>query len=112
MIEQERAVREALLKDSKMQLEDRLYRSYGILTQARVINTQEALKLLSDVKLGVDIGMIRGIDRSVIRELILSIRASILQKVIGKELAPADRDYYRAELIRERLKGGLKVPEK
>ena len=112
VIEQERAVREALLKDSKMQLEDRLYRSYGILTQAQVINTQEALKLLSDVKLGVDIGMIRGIDRSVIRELILSIRASILQKVIGKELAPADRDYYRAELIRERLKGGLKVPEK
>lgn len=106
VLEQERAVREALLKESRMQLEDRLYRSYGLLTQARMINTQEALKLLSDVKLGVDIGMIRGIDRSVIRELLLLIRASILQKVVGKDLTPADRDYYRAELIRERLKAG------
>lgn len=104
VVEQERAVREALLKDSRMQIEDRIYRSYGLLTQARVINTEEALKLLSDVKLGVDIGLIQGIDRSVTRELLLSIRASLIQKIVGKELAPAERDYHRAELIRERLK--------
>lgn len=102
-IEQERTVREALLKDSKAQLEDKLCRSYGILTQARILTSQESLKLLSDVKLGVEVGIIPGISKVTLRKLIFLTKASILQKVIGKEVSPAERDFYRAKLIREAL---------
>ena len=102
-IEQERTVREALLKDSKAQLEDKVCRSYGILTQARIMTSQEALKLLSDVKLGVELGIIPEINKVTLRKLIFLTKASILQKVIGKEVSPAERDFYRAKIIREAL---------
>jgi protein arginine kinase len=102
-IEQERTVREALLKDSKAQLEDKLCRSYGILTQARILTSQESLKLLSDVKLGVELGIITGISKVTLRKLIFVTKASILQKIIGKEVSPAERDFYRAKVIRESL---------
>lgn len=104
VIEQERAVREALLKDSKLQLEDRLCRSFGVLSQARLLNAQEALKLLSDVKLAVELGIISEVNKATIKELMFLIRASILQKVAGKEMAPAERDYYRATIVRDKLK--------
>jgi protein arginine kinase len=105
VIERERAIRETLLKDSKVQLEDRVCRSYGLLTQARMLSSQEALKLLSDVKLGVELGIISNIDKMVVRELLYSIRASILQKIVGKELSPAERDFHRATIVREQLIG-------
>ena len=97
VIEQEKAVREALLKDSKVQLEDKLCRSYGILT------TQEALKLLSDAKLGVELGIIAGVNVINIRKLFFLTRASILQKMVGRELSPSERDFYRAKTIRDFL---------
>jgi protein arginine kinase len=104
VIEQEHNVREALFKDSKLQLEDRLCRSYGILIQARLLTAQEALKLLSDVKLGVELGIIPEINRVVIKELMFLIRASILQKVSGQEMSAIERDYYRAKIVRDKLK--------
>jgi Arginine kinase len=104
VIERERMVRESLLKDSKIQLEDRVCRSYGILSQARMLSTQEALKLLSDVKLGVELGIIPKIHKMMLKELLFIIRASILQKNAGKELSPAERDYYRAKIVRDKLR--------
>jgi protein arginine kinase len=103
VIEQERNVREALLKDSKLQLEDRLCRSFGILTQARLLNAQEALKLLSDVKLGVELGIIPQISKITVKELMFLIRASILQKISGQEITGVKRDYFRAQIVRDEL---------
>ena len=51
--EQERRIRKLLAKNS-IELEDRIYRSYGILTNCRKISLEEANKLLSYVKLGTD----------------------------------------------------------
>lgn len=104
VIEQERSVREALFKESKLQLEDRLCRSYGVLANCRIISSQEALKLLSDVKLGVELGIIKGIDSKSIIESMFLTRASLIQKIIGKEVSPAERDIYRAKIIREELR--------
>lgn len=104
VIEQERAVREALLKESKLQLEDKLCRSYGILSQARIITTQEALKLLSDVKLGVEMGILPNINKGSIKELLFLIRTSILQKIFSREMSPPERDYHRALIIKEKLR--------
>ena len=103
VIEQERSVRKALMKDSRLQLEDRLCRSYGLLTQARLMNTQEALKLLSDVKLGIDLGIIPEAARVNVKELLFLIRTSILQHIYGKEMNQFERDYHRAMTIREKL---------
>lgn len=104
VVEHERNTREALLKDSRIPLEDRVCRAYGLLSQARLITSEEALRLLSDVRLGVDLELIPKVNAQAVRELFLLTRVAILQKLIGKELSPAERDYYRASVIREHLK--------
>ena len=105
VIDQEMAVREALLKESKLQIENRVHRAYGILTQARLISSEEAMRLLSDVWLGIECGLIPDLSAESVKELILLIRIAILQKLIGREMSAEERDYYRAAVIREHLKG-------
>ncbi|MCP4253056.1 MAG: protein arginine kinase, partial [Candidatus Scalindua sp.] len=51
----ERMARKALVMESKDQLEDRIWRSYGMLKAARMITSEEILQLLSQVRMGVNI---------------------------------------------------------
>lgn len=103
IIEQERLMREKLNKEMKYQLEDRIGRSYGILTNARTLSSNEALVLLSDVRLGVDMGIIKNIKRFILNELIVAIRPAHLQKKSGKEMDAFRRDIERAEVVKEKL---------
>lgn len=105
VIEEERGIRQALLKESRLQLEDRICRSYGILSNARLLTTQESLKLLSDVKLGMDLGIIKNLKQTIIKELMFLTRTSILQQDFGQEMTPLERDQYRAQIIKDKIKG-------
>ncbi|HHU51061.1 MAG TPA: protein arginine kinase [Firmicutes bacterium] len=105
VIDQEKAVREGLIKESKVQMENKVYRAYGILTQARIISSDEAMRLLSDVLLGIECGLITDVPAKKVKELILLIRIAILQQLIGREMTAEERDYYRAVVIRDHLKG-------
>ncbi len=103
IIEQERLLRERLREDMKYQLEDRVGRAYGILSSARVMNSNEAMALLSDVRLGVDLGILAKITAFALNELVVAIRPAHLQKKVGKEMDAFHRDIERAEVIKERL---------
>ncbi len=100
---QENHVREALLSEMKDQIEDKVGRAYGMLLYGHSFSSREAMQLLSDVRLGVDLGLLRGVERRVLNELIVAIRPGYLQKVAGRELDPAERDTRRAEVIRAAL---------
>jgi protein arginine kinase len=102
VIDHERGAREALLRESKVQLEDRLSRSYGLLTNCRLLTSDEALRLLSDLKLGMDVGLFPTPPRAA-KELLLLTRTGILQKLADKELESTERDFYRAAVVREWL---------
>jgi protein arginine kinase len=103
IIDQERLVREKLQKEMNYQLEDRIGRSYGILTNARVISSNEAMGLLSDVRLGIDMGIINTIKPYALNELEVAIRPAHLQKKVGQEMDSVQRDIKRAEVIKEKL---------
>lgn len=105
LADQERAAREFLYRERRWQLEDRIGRAYGILTNARILNTQEALQLISDVRLGVEMKIIRGIDQRVLNQLTFMIQPAFLQHLAGREMTPLERDVHRATLVRERLQG-------
>ncbi|MGI9952855.1 protein arginine kinase [Moorellaceae bacterium AZ2] len=105
LADQERAAREHLYKENRWQLEDRVGRAYGILSHARILNSQEALQLISDVRLGVDMRIIRGLDQRVLSQLTFMIQPAFLQHLAGKEMSPFERDVQRAKLVRERLQG-------
>ncbi len=104
LISQERSAREALVKTSNIQLEDRVYRSYGILANSRIIESKEAAKCLSDVRLGIDLGYIKNLSRNILNELMILTQPGFLQQYAGGALRPNERDIRRATLIRERLK--------
>ena len=107
IVSQERSVRDTLVKTSNIQLEDRVYRSFGVLTNSRIIETKEAAKCLSDVRLGIDIGYIKDIPRNILNELMILTQPGFLQQYAGGPLRPNERDIRRASLIRERLKYGI-----
>jgi protein arginine kinase len=104
LIEQERIARKSLHESSKLQLEDRVFRSYGILAYSRIIQSKEATKCLSDVRLGIDLGIIDGVSRSILNELMILTQPGFLQQYAGQILDPEERDVRRATLIRERIK--------
>ena len=69
------------------------------------MSSTEALDLLSAVRLGVDLGLMNGLDRPTINELFIFSQPAHLQKLEGKALTAKERDTKRAHLIRERLGG-------
>ncbi|WP_210367526.1 protein arginine kinase [Bacillus sp. REN3] len=103
IISQERSAREALAKTSNIQLEDRVFRSYGVLANSRIIETKEAARCLSDVRLGIDMGYIKNVSKSILNELMILTQPGFLQQYAGGPLRPNERDIRRAALIRERL---------
>jgi len=104
IVDQERAARDALVREHGDVLEDRVWRAYGILRHGRSISGQEALVMLSEVRLGIDLGFITVAAPLVFNELLVSTRPNFLQRLAGeKELQPADRRRLRAKIIRDRL---------
>ncbi|WLD93498.1 protein arginine kinase [Alkalihalobacillus sp. AL-G] len=104
LIEQEKSARKNLLESSKLQLEDRVYRSLGTLANSRIIQSKEATKCLSDVRLGIDLKLIEGISKTILNELMILTQPGFLQQYARQTLSPDERDIRRATLIRERLK--------
>jgi len=103
MIQEERMALDRLLRDDRKRLEDRVWRAYGLLTNARILSSGEAAKHLSDVRLGVALGLIEGVDPVRLNELMIQTRPGCLQRLAGRELDAFERDVHRADLVRRRL---------
>ena len=102
MIEQERQARKILAKD-ELDLEDIIYRSYGILTNCRKITAEEARSILSDIKLGTDLGILKELTDLKVQKLYLYTKPANLQKFVGEQYEPLERDIKRAEVIKQIL---------
>ncbi len=105
IILQEESMREGLLGKRRQEIFDRIFRAYGTLRSARIITSGETIKLLSDVRLGVALGLIKDLDVVGINEVLLVMQPAHLQKIKGKEIGPYERDVKRADLIRQKLGG-------
>ena len=103
LIEQEQQARQALLGKSRSLLEDRIWRSFGILKTAHIVSSQETVELLSMVRLGLDLDIIKGIDRGTVNELFILTQPAHLQKIEGKKLTSQERDLKRAEILRSKI---------
>ncbi|EMS71028.1 protein arginine kinase [Ruminiclostridium cellobioparum] len=103
IIDREKALRYQLYKQNIYIFEDRIFRSYGLLGNARVLSTQECFKLLSDVRLGVSMGIIKDINILALNEMLVLSQPASLQKIAGKQLNQEERDVKRAELIRMKI---------
>ena len=100
VIEQERLARKILAKN-QIELEDKVYRAYGILANSRKLSSEEANILLSDVKLGTDMGIIKELNDLKVRKLEMYTKPANLQKYVGQTLDGYERDVKRAEIVKQ-----------
>ena len=103
VIGHEQNARKALFEQDKARIEDRIWRAYATLKNAHIIASREAIDLFSSVRLGVDIGIIKGLEIQTINRIFILTQPAHLQKIEGKALSPKDRDIKRADLIRREL---------
>ncbi len=103
IIKQERQARKILAKDDIV-LEDLIYRSYGILSNCKKISSEETRQLLSNIKLGTDLGILKELTDLKVQKLYLYTKPANLQKYVGEQYEPIERDIKRAEVIQSIIK--------
>lgn len=103
IVKYEQEARRALVRDKVAALDDKIWRAWGILENARAISSEETLFLLSHLRMGVVLGRIKNVDLDVINELFILAQSAHLQKRHGTRLDGERRSIARADFIRERL---------
>jgi len=103
VVKQERKRREYMLSVSADEIEDQVFRSYGILRYARQMSSEDAMTLLSQLKFGADCGLIKFEREFNIHKLMMGVQPGSLQWTLGKNVGSITRDQSRAEYIRKEL---------
>nr|WP_269205540.1 protein arginine kinase [Clostridium botulinum] len=104
IIEQEYLARDRMLNKHKYELEDKIFRSLGILKAATILTTREVLGLISNVRLGVEMGIVKDIDKSILNNLLIDIQPATIEYLAKKELLDIEERAKRAEIVKEALK--------
>lgn len=102
IIEEENKFREILLNKCRYELEDKVYRAYGILKCAILLDSMETIDLLSNVRLGAELSLIN-IDKNRLDKLFMLASNSSLKNYLGKSLDDKESKCERAKLIKEIL---------
>ncbi len=102
----ERQCREAFLEPKrKAVVEDQVWRSWGLLRNARLISYDEAMSLISQIRLGLQMGLQVPAKAATLNQVMLITQPAHLQLFKGRALKTEERDRARASLIREKLGG-------
>lgn len=103
LIEKERTLSLELYKNNRLLLEDRIMRAYGILTNAKLITSAEAMQKLSDVRWGITLGIIKNTDHKQLSKALYKTLPANLAKAYNLTTA-TERDLKRAEIFCEMFK--------
>jgi protein arginine kinase len=104
IINQENRTRENLLKNYKYELEDKIYRSLGILETAVLLNENECMDLLSNVRMGIEMGIIKDISKNRLNELLVEIQPASMKMKYNINMNGKERDLNRARLVKQSLR--------
>lgn len=106
IIDQERKEQVRLMDEKSSTVEDKVWRAYATLRYARILSSNEAIELLSSLRLGRGLGILEKPTYDSINEMIVWLRPAHLQKKADRQLSANERDEIRAELIRQWLETG------
>jgi protein arginine kinase len=101
--------RDRLMEKGRILVLDHIGRAQGILANARLLTSREAIDLLSVLRLGIYYGLVKDISVPLINETILLTQPGHLQKINGKILSTEERDELRSVVVRQKLKEGIKA---
>ncbi len=103
IVDYEKKAADTLIKDARHQIEDKIFRSAGILKSARVLSTAEFMNLSSAVRLGVHLGVLAKPGMESLNELLIDTQPGHLQARAGRSADASERDILRASIVRERF---------
>lgn len=95
--------RKARQKINSLELKDELYRTYGILKNARILKEEECLKLLSKLRLGAAMKIIEEVNLNKIQELLINTHSNSLQIIYKEKLDIKEENKKRADYVRKEL---------
>ncbi len=102
VVEHERNARKMMQDNAETELKDRIWRSFGVMRYAHTLGGVECLSMLSQIRLGIDLGIIKGLPDVLFNELMVATRPAFLQKLAGTvKLNPEERRRVRANLVRD-----------
>jgi len=109
IIEEEEKVKQELKTNNFVNIEDSVYRSYGMLRYAKMLSYEESLEILSMLELGLDLGVIKDVKKFNFYELAGIIGSShiILNLKKNKNISEDEVDLIRADMIREKILKGI-----
>ncbi|BCZ44072.1 protein-arginine kinase [Clostridium gelidum] len=102
IIVEENKFREILLSKCKNELDDKVYRAYGILKCAILLDSKETIELLSNVRLGAELSLI-DIDKNKLDKLLILTSNSSIQNYLGRYLDEKEIKYERAKIVKKIL---------
>lgn len=103
IIEYEQRARDELLKDARVQIEDKIWRAYGALKHSRVISSSEVVNLSSAVRFGVALQIEGLASVRTLNELLIRTQPAHIQLAAGQELEQRERNVIRANYVRSLL---------
>jgi len=103
IIDMEKRERKELIEKKHTLLEDKIYRAYGILKNARRLSSFETMELISGIRLGINLGIFKNISYSLLNEIMIFQQPAHLQYKFERTLDQEERDYLRSFYIRKKL---------
>lgn len=105
VIAYEKQARSVLLREAPSVLEDKVWRAYGILRHARSLSFDEMMNLLSGVRLGLSLKLLRTPRVETISRIMIYAQTAHLERAARRRLDETDADLFRATYVREALMG-------
>jgi len=103
VIDYERGARSVLLTEAPSVLEDKVWRAYGILRAARSLGLEEMMNLLSGVRLGVSLKLLKSPRVETLNEILVRGQLAHLERAAGARLTEHEADVCRATYVRDKL---------
>lgn len=103
LIRYEERACESLLREAATQMKDRVWRAYGLLSQARILSVHDATEALSSLRMGLSVGIIDTVDLATVNRLLIIVQSAHVQKIAGHTLDLEAQDTLRADLVRQHL---------
>ncbi len=104
ILEKEDNRRDEYFSESRIELEDIVWRSYGMLRYSRRVSYIEAMDHLSNIRLGIVLAIIKNLDVKAVNDLMVNIQWAHLQRHYGLLFkSTGECDEYRADYIRKNL---------
>ncbi len=104
LLNYERKARDFLINENHHDLFDQVSRAYGTLQTAQQISSEEAMHLLSRVRMGINLGLIGDLDISTINKLFIHMQPAHLQKITRSVGSNTQRNIERANYLHTQLK--------